>query len=313
MGGKITDVARAAGVSTATVSRVFSAHPYTTEDVRGKVFAAARELGYSPKYGSPQGGFALLLAGMEMMDVWPFERQLIKAVTATLFAHGQRVQIVSENCLDYLHGNSFKVAIAISSKLAGRLPLALLPTLTVNFPVEGAHRVSTDHFQGAALAVDHLVERGHRRVAFIGQAADNWGELERERGFLAALERHGLPAAEGCVQRPKGNAAVVAAAARVAGDGSTAVVAAGEGRGQLLNYALWSLGKRVPDDLSVVSFEDAEISPYLTPPQTTVSQDFAALGRHAAEAALEIAAGRRELVELTLPNVLVERMSVKRL
>lgn len=316
MKNKITDIARAAGVSTATVSRVFSKHPYVKDDIRKCVLDAAKNLGYAPKFSSPLKDFGIVAGGSGNISIGPYEAQLIKAVSNVLMENNYSSQIITASAIEYLHKNSFRALIAISSDSAPLLPFAGVPSIIINNPSSNQHSVASDHAQGIEMAFDYLVRMGHKKIAFIGQTADNWGELEREKGYKKSLKKHKMSFDERYFIRADSREAIIEAVALLMKSSPSAIIATTEGRGQIINYALYLLNKKVPDDVSVISFEDELNSRFFTPPHTTVSQNFELLGRTAAEKAIELAEGQyksKKPFKILLDNTLIERQSVRKI
>lgn len=316
MKNKITDVAVAAGVSTATVSRVFSKHPYVKDDIKKAVLAAAKKLNYAPKFSSPLKDFGIVVGGRGDISIGPYETQVIRAVSKVLSENNYSAQIITASAIEYLHKNSFRALIAISTAAAEFLPFNGVPSITINNPVKKIHSVATDHGQGIELAFDYLVGMGHRKIAFVGQSVDSWGELERERGYRASLEKYDMPFNEKYFIRIDSSDDMIESIGLLMKSTPTAMIVTTEGRGQIINYALYLLNKKIPDDISVISFEDPNNSRFFTPPHTTVSQNFELLGKTAAEKAIELADGKHTSAkpfEILLKNKLIERQSVKKI
>lgn len=314
---QIRDIAAAAGVSTATVSRVFNRHPYVSSEVRERVLRITKEMNYAPKVASTGSVFGLLLSGYNAVYIGPYEAQLIHAITRKLFEKNYNIQIISEHYLPYLHRNSFKGIIALTPFAANCIKeLNSIPSITINQPVEGVHSVVTDHKDSIEKAVDYLVAKGHRKIAYIMKDTANWGSAERALAYKESLQRKGLPFDENIVRKFKASAKndIIALTGHVLRASPTALILEGEGFGVVLNYAMYVLNKKVPEDISVVAFEDNLTSQYMTPPLTTVSQDLDALGSIAAEKIIEISQNpkkQKEPLNIILPNKIIERMSVK--
>ena len=316
MKNKITDIANAAGVSTATVSRVFSRHPYVKDDVRSCVLEAAKKLGYAPKFSSPLKDFGIVVGGSGNISIGAYEAQLIKAVSNVLMENNYSSQIITAAAIEYLHKNSFRALIAISSDSAALLPLAGVPSLIINNPSPGLHSVASNHAQGIEMAVDYLAGKGHGKIAFIGQSADNWGELERERGYREGLKKHKIPFDERYFMKADSREAIIESVALLMKSSPSAIIATTEGRGQIISYALYLINKKIPEDVSVISFEDELNSRFFTPPHTTISQNFEVLGRTAAEKAIELAEGQyksKKPLSILMDNTLIERQSVRKI
>jgi DNA-binding LacI/PurR family transcriptional regulator len=158
------------------------------------------------------------------------------------------------------------------------LPLRVPLLTTVRTDLEGARWVGIDQEAGAGMAVRHLAELGHRSVLHVAGPAD-WTEAEdRERGWRRESERLGLELPE--VLRGDWTAASgFELGRRIAAAGATtAVFSANDQMALGILSALDSAGVRVPEDVSIVGFDDIPESRFFSPPLTTVRQDFAGLG-----------------------------------
>jgi LacI family transcriptional regulator len=167
-----------------------------------------------------------------------------------------------------------------------------------------AHGFKLDHEHGAYLAVRHLIDLGHRRIAFITGPADNNDVAERLRGYARALAEADIafdPAllAEGDLHEAGG----LAALERLfdAGTAFSAIFAANDLSAYGARLGLYRRGIRVPEDMSLVGFDDLPGSSYTTPPLTTVRQPLYEMGRVASSALLALING--ESVTADLPSL----------
>ena len=309
----IIDVARTAGVSPATVSRVFNNHPYVKDDVRDAVLGAARKINYAPQSTKPKNSIGILVHGEKYLALGTYETQLVVGISGELFNHGLTTEITTDQQAPLFHRNSFQVLIALSTVDRNISELGI-PLILVNNKKDGVHSVVTDHFQGIELAVEHLVAAGHKRIAYIAGISDSWGAAERLRGYQETLIKHNIEYEESLhFASEKSN--VIATTEKVLEQNPTAIILSGEGRAQYLTYALHNAGKKIPDDISVISFEDREVSPYLIPPHTTISQNIPNIAKAVAGVAMDIIINKsnRPLQNITLTNDLIIRESVKQL
>ncbi len=321
----IQDIARAAGVSTATVSRVFSRHPYVSEKTRENVLKTAREMNYAPHIYSSRSLFGIMTSIPGAFSFDPYWNQLLHYTTKRLFELGCNAQIFGPAFLPYLHENSFRGVILTDGTYAEQIRASGIPVLLVNSFADGIPSVVTDHREGLKLAVDHLCHAGHSRIAFLRCAWNNWGSNQREAGYREALQKHGIAADETMIGLYSRQEEIPEALSLLLKQKPTALIVEGENNGTIVNYALYLLNKQIPADLSLITFEDDRNSCYMTPPQTTVSQDFSALGTAAAEIILTLSsssfssssphAGKNAVpMVTTLPcNRLIERRSVLRI
>ncbi|HWU28547.1 MAG TPA: LacI family DNA-binding transcriptional regulator [Microbacterium sp.] len=289
----IYDVAERAGVSHMTVSRVLNHHPNIRESTRRRVTDAIAELNYAPS------SIARALVRRRSLRIGAIvdnpgqygPSSTLRAVEAAARENGYAVSALSlegrtagirEGILDLVtEGVDALCVIAPreSSLQAVRQHAAALPTLVVKEEADALlHTVSVDQRAGARLAVGHLIELGHRRILHLAGPPDWFDARARTAAWRDALEDAGLDAPDPVVGDWSSESGyLVGRALRL--DGATAVFAANDQMALGLLHALAERGIRVPDDVSVVGFDDVPDARHYTPPLTTVRQDFTALGR----------------------------------
>ncbi|MCA1588178.1 MAG: LacI family transcriptional regulator [Chloroflexi bacterium] len=290
----IADVAARAGVSTATVSRVLSGPGSARAPTRERVLAAARELDYRPS------GIARALKrretrtlGLLVTDLGnPFYPQVVRAVESA--AHERGYGIVLGNGeddpqremqhLDLLVERRVDGIIVASSRMTGRhaafLNRSPVPIVLVNSTAAGSGlpAVATAHRRGTEMAATHLVELGHRRIAHIGAPSEHSAAAEREAGVRDALV--GLP--DPVVVQGDGHVEGGALAAEsLLGSGVTAIACYNDLTAIGALRTLRRAGSHVPQDVSVVGFDDIEMAAWTDPPLTTIRQPTGELGRWA--------------------------------
>ncbi|MFG6197048.1 LacI family DNA-binding transcriptional regulator [Nonomuraea sp. JJY05] len=294
-----TDVAALAGVSQKTVSRVLNGEPYVTEEVRERVLAAARELGYRrntaaralhlgrfhrigvASIGSSLYGPSSLLVALERQA-----RELGYAVAVAYTGEGEGLTSAVESLL--AQGvDAVVVSDPIDDPINGGQDLRIDPEVPVlSFrPVPGLDgpRVVVTGASGVDAgrqATEHLLGLGHATVWHVAGPHRWWAARDRARGWREALAAAGAPeppAPEGDWSPASGYAAgrVLAADPRV-----TAVFVANDDMAIGVLRALAEAGRPVPDEVSVVGMDDIPAAAYLSPPLTTIRQDFEAIARH---------------------------------
>ena len=329
---RIQDVARAAGVSTATVSRTLSAPERVSLATREAVLEAVRATGYSVNRAarslrtSRAGAILVLVPDLGN----PFFSQILAGIEGVAAGAGLNVLISdsadrrpdAEDLTRWLAQGQADGLLSLDGALpqadlgafaAGphgdRLVFACEWTEGATFPV-----VRSDNRAGAEAAVDHLADLGHRDIGYLGGPPGNVLSAVREAAFRAAVARRGLPADPGRLLDGDFSLAAGRAAARrllAKGDLPTAVFCASDQMALGLIGELDASGIRVPRDLSVVGFDDIEIAAHYAPRLTTVRQHRQTLGARAAElllGRLEAPGQARETV-VTVPVDLVVRGS----
>jgi DNA-binding LacI/PurR family transcriptional regulator len=206
-------------------------------------------------------------------------------------------------------GPTSSAAAAIRS-LPDNLPVVLLH----GGPRHGIPIVAIDHERGAGLATEHLLALGHRTVWHVS-GPRGWAESRlRERGWRRALEAAGAPVPP-VVSGDWSAQSGYAAGLQLAKDRDATAVFTGNDQMALgALRAMYEAGRRVPADVSIVGFDDIPEAAYLTPPLTTIRQDFRAVGRASLTLLLDqIALGRRGAEKLVIqPEVVVRQSTTRR-
>jgi len=295
----IKDVAREAGVSVATVSRVFNNSPLVSEMTAEAVLEVATRLDYWPN------GAARSLStrrtgtiGVVLPDLYgEFFSEIIRGIDTEARAGKYQILLSSSHAAE---SALVKAAQSMRGRIDGLIAMAPhagssnalgefarhFPVVLLNpgFPVENCGVVSIANFEGARAMVRHLLEMGHRRIALVKGPSGNVDAEERRRGYREALkEGEGDldPSLEipGDFDQESGYASadlLLRLQPR-----PTAVFAANDWTAFGLMSALSEAGVRVPGEMAVAGFDDMSIAPFLNPPLTTVRVDAAELGKRA--------------------------------
>ncbi|MGR6915901.1 LacI family DNA-binding transcriptional regulator [[Actinomadura] parvosata] len=298
----MADVAKEAGVSHQTVSRVLNDHPNVRADTRARVEAAITRLGYRRNLVAR----ALVTKRSRTLGVVSFDTTLygpastIYGIEQAARTAGYFVSIVSlksidadnvRDAIDYLAEQGVDGVVVVAPQRSAARALESLPAGLPAVAVEGTHRadvsvVCIDQMEGAKLATRHLLDQGHDTVWHVSGPHD-WMETEgRLEGWRAALEEAGRPVPEPLAGDWSPRAGYEAGKSLAAMDGVTAVFAANDQMALGVLRALSEKGVRVPQQISVVGFDDIPESEFFSPPLTTVRQDFDVVGRHCIEVLL---------------------------
>ncbi|WP_245827771.1 LacI family DNA-binding transcriptional regulator [Sinomonas mesophila] len=296
------DVARAAGVSHQTVSRVLNGHPYVSEAARTAVEAAIRELGYRRNTAArslvTRRSQTIGVLGSEVTafgpssTLWGVEQAAHEAGYFVSIA-GLR-DVTASNIADALAHFGDQAVDGIVVVVPHPGTFETLRGLDVGVPLVavGAHGqpglagARVDQEQGAHDAVAHLAGLGHRRIGHVAGPAGWIDAAAREAGWRDALAEAGAPAhqwrREGDWTAADGYRIGLELAEALDGpDAPTAVFVANDQMALGVLRALSERGVNVPGRLSVVGFDDLPEAAFFIPPLTTVRQDFAELGRRA--------------------------------
>jgi LacI family transcriptional regulator len=323
-------VAARAGVSIASASRVLNGVGGSAETIR-KVRAAAAEIGYVPNaiarsLQAQRTGLIAFAVEDIGNPVYVAMMRAIEAVVAEsgrqLLVHATGGQVTKETALLRRLGHRYVDGMIISpirvteahleALAASPLPVVVVGQLPHDAPVDN---VRTDSRTGVALAVDHLVAAGRRRIGFVNGPLDTVPGAARDAGFRAALASHGIPVDQrmvevGDFQYAAGRAATERLLARAAPD---ALLCANDLIAVGALHALFGADRRVPQDVALVGMDDTELAQMAFPQISSVSLGSAARGRRAAELLLERIADpslppRREQVA---PHLVVRASSAR--
>ncbi|WP_432955769.1 LacI family DNA-binding transcriptional regulator [Micromonospora haikouensis] len=323
-------VARRAGVSRATVSRVVNGSTTVAEPIREAVRQAVAELGYVPNLAARSlvtqrtDSIALVLpeeATRVFSDDQVFpgiirgvaqeleaaDKQLVLMLAGSPAGHARVERYTTGRHVDGVVFASLHGADPLPARLA-RLGIPVVCSGRFLGDV-GVPYVDVDHVGGVTQAVRHLLDSGRRRIATIAGPQDMFAGVERLAGYRAALAEAGLPerVAYGDFTRESG-----AAAMRQLLDAHPdldAVFAASDLMAHAAMRTLREAGRRVPADVAVIGFDDIETAAYTDPPLTTVRQPILDLGREATRQLLRMASGEDVEPALVLPTELVLRAS----
>ena len=295
----MADVARLAGVSHQTVSRVINGHPHITPLTRAKVQRAIDQLGYRPNTAARAlvRGRSGMLGIVTASGSYFGPRSAQHGVGAAARAAGFAVASIDlaevtrdelSSAIDDLARIGVEGVVVVAGHDAavdaarsrpGELPVVVVEGDLSRTPLS----VGVDLVTGATAAVAHLIGLGHRHIVHVAGPAD-WAEARaRVEGWRAAMSGAGFATQEPLVGDWTAASGVEAGRAIAADPGVTAVFAGNDQMALGVLRALHDAGRRVPDDVSVVGFDDIPEAAFLTPPLTTVHQDFTDVGARAIE------------------------------
>ena len=306
----MAEVAERAGVSHQTVSRVLNDASLVKDGTRLRVLAAIEDLGYRRNFAarllatnrSRRIGMVaahLALHGPSMMALAVQEAGQDQGYDVSLIGLPEFSFESLQKAVDRLSDQAVEaIVVAVPHKDAVEMTRSLqlsVPVVMVQGVIAGEPlSAGIDQEAGARLAVGHLLDLGHRHVVHVTGPSD-WLEADqRGAGWRVAHDERGLlpgPELKGDWSSDSGYAAGL----KIARDPAVTAVFAGNDFMALgVLHALHEKGRRVPDDVSVVGFDDAPESAYYWPALTTVTQEFSELGRRAMTVALEAVRGGME-------------------
>ena len=326
----IFDVARLAGVSHQTVSRVINNHASVRESTRVRVQLAVEQLRYRPNaaaramVGGRSRNLGLITTGSSDYGPTSTVLGLLSAARAADYSVCLATAVDTEPesvqaAVDLVLGQHVDALVVVASR--ARI-LDALVELNLRIPVvvlESSGRttrpsLSIDQYAGARTATEHLIALGHREIAHVAGPGDAMDATERLRGWRDTMAEHGLVARqplEGDWTPGSGyRIGQVLARHRPA---FTAMFVANDQMSLGCIHALSEQGIRVPEDMSIVGFDDIPEAEHFAPPLTTMRQDFRRLGTDTLTTVLAVLEDRQvEPMSRLTPTLVVRRSTAAR-
>jgi LacI family transcriptional regulator len=321
-------VADACGVSASTVSRILNGTAQVSEAKGEAVRLAIEKLAFVPNpvarglAGGRTYSIGVVTQAIDSPFYGPALRAIEEALHGTdycpLFASGDWNEKEERRCIDMLLSRRVDGLIILSGRLGNAALIELarqLPVVVTGRDLTGPqlHSLNFDNFSGAKLATAYLIGKGHRRIAFILGDLAHPDVVDRMRGYRAALDEAGITFDEGLVLpgmlvEHSGREAVE----RLLDSGElfSAIFAANDQMAFGAALALYRRGFHVPNDVSLIGFDDLVSAEHSIPPLTTINQAPHELGRLSAIALLQLIAGKKPEAVLPEPKLVV-RASVR--
>ena len=321
----MTDVARAAGVSPMTVSRVLNDHPAVRPETRKKVLEAVERLDYRRNLAAR----ALATRRSETVGVVAFDSTFygqaacVRGVEHAARAAGYFVSIATvkdagrhslREAADSLAAQSVDGLVVVTPRASvleelRERALGVAMVVAGGSPYSGLPTASVDQEAGGGVATRHLLERGHPTVWHVA-GPDEWDDAHgRLRGWRSALAAAGAaepPVLRGDWTAASGYRVGVELARQPA---VTAVFVANDQMALGVLLALKQAGRRIPDDVSVVGFDDIPEAAFFDPPLTTIRQDFEELGRRSMRLLLQALESGSTASSAPVPPEFLDRRS----
>lgn len=314
----IKDIAQQAGVAPSTVSRALKNHPRISETMRKRIQTLASEMGYVPSEAARQlVGQPLPTIGVAIPDFSdPFYMNMLGGIEEVAIAHNHDLYVGSFN--QDLNRQRKLFDAFDQKRLAGlviagsQVDAAYLihdrqsrPAVLVNH-YEYPFSVAIDQKKGVIKGVNHLISLGHRQIAYVSLGAETSSNSMRLQGYYEGLAIAGLEADPSWVVAGDGGISGGLHAAKQLmqlSNRPSAIVCYNDRTAIGVINGLHQQGIQVPDDISIVGFDDLEIAAYFLPPLTTVRQPHAHLGRQAAEKLFSLMHGMNVTFELLEPEL----------
>lgn len=330
--GPITleQVAKLAGVSPSTVSRILNGTASVSQEKSDAVAEAIERLGFVPNpiARGLAGGRTFSVGVVTHVIDSPFYGPALRSIEDTLDVAGYNALFVSAKwdpgfetrCIETLRARRVDGLIILS----GRISDAYIEDVARYLPVvvtgrsmkaPGVFSLNFDNFAAGAAATQHLIDLGHQRIAFINGDAGHTDTAERLRGYRYALTSANLAfdpdlLLQGNYLEQSGVTAVTNLIA--SRQPFTAIFAANDQMAYGAALGLRQHGIRIPEDVSLVGFDDLPHSAYAAPPLTTVEQPAQELGRLTAVSILKLLAGEEPQAGILAPRLIVRESTAKK-
>ena len=301
----IYDIAKKTGYSPTTVSKVFNNYTDVRAQTRQTILQAAKELGYLPnahartlttKKSWTIGVLFVESSGIGMQH--PFFSAVIESFKQVAVSKGYALMFISKDVggkkSGYLENCKIRgvdgVVVILSDyddPYFQELLDSDIPCIILDHETTQAHTVYSDNHEGSFLAVEYLHSLGHRKIAHISGGMNTFAGSNRVQGYEMAMTSLGLERQESYIVHSAYYSIESGYAAMMElldlQDRPTAVFAAGDHLALGAMRAAKERGLHIPEDLSIVGFDNIELSQYISPALTTIGQDTALMGYEAAE------------------------------
>ena len=326
---KLDEVAREAGVSPATVSRILNGTATVSALKTLAVESAIRKLGFTPNPVARglAGGRTMSIGVITQAIDSPFYGAALRGIEdrldpigyCPLFVSGHWDAVAESRGVELLLARRVDGIIVLTGRLTDQALRACARRVPVvvtgrDMKAPGLYSLNFDNFEGGRLATQHLLDLGHREIAFVAGDGQHPDANERLRGHMHALKSAGVAAnaaliVPGAYNELSGSLAVDKLL--TSGIRFTAIFAANDQMALGAMLGLQRRAVRVPDDVSVVGYDDLPNAPYSNPPLSTIHQPAYELGELAAASMLQLVNGERPQGTLPAPRF-VARESARR-
>ena len=323
----IGDVAAQAGVSVATVSKVINGRWGVAEDTSARVRTVIEQLGYqSSLVAQSLRSRSTNVIGVLVVDIEPFSAELLKGVARAVQGTGYELVVFSgcgraadqvgweRRYLSRVSGTLCDGAILVTPSSVDVTYGAPVVAVDHNVGSSSLPTVDSDNLSGAVSATEHLLGLGHRRIGFLAGRPDLESAQLRERGYRAALEQAGVEVDPALIRIGGYQTDSAEGAARrmlEPEDRPSAIFAANDVSALATISVARTLGLGVPEDLSVIGFDNVPESALSEPPLTTIEQPIQQMGYDAAQILIRLIGEQPVPTHTMLPTRLVVRGSCR--
>lgn len=335
----IKDVAKAANVTPSTVSRVITDNPRISEKTKKRVRKVMQELGYHPNFKarnlasrSTQTIGLVMPNSTDKVFQNPFFPEVIRGISKTAhrmeyalhFSTGESVEEIYDGVVKMVQSGRVDGVILLYSRVNDRVMTFLeeneFPYTMIGKPYDQVDRIShvdNDNYSAAKEVTEYLLNLGHQRIGYVGGSTTLMVTMDRQRGYETALRNAGIQACQDYIVHEdfliEGGQEAITELLSLQKP-PTALVAADDLLALGIIKKLEKMGLTVPDDISIVSFNNLLLSEVSRPALTSVDIDIFNLGLQAAKSLIEKINNPDEPAKrITVPYKMIERNSCKKI
>ena len=313
-GSSIYEVARVAGVSIVTVSRVFNDYPHVSAKMRARVLEAARKVDYAPRVVTKPKSLAVIVGHLDHLAAGDYKTRLILHLVRAAAEAGYLLEFLPFDTLELATKRLVQGIVEVGlteDELARVQDLPPVPMVVVNKRASNPawSAVCSDHHQEGYMAARYLLRRGHRKIALILDDVRGWGVECKRNGYLEALRE-----VDARLEPITLSAEILSPTDMVRQllkARCTACINLSDNYGFAVLDALTNgRGLKIPDDISVIALENHSVSQFLCPRLTTIEQPLDEMARGIINGIVRLLDRRGGKFNLTYESRLVQRDSV---
>ena len=305
----IKDIADRLGISISSVSKGLSGASDIREETRQAVLDTAVELGYIPRRNKAESHakkICIFAQNMGYENIEEFGYEIIIGFRLFAAKNAWQVEIVplstqdmqtlvyDEYMISHQYDAGFMLGFSLRDEFLSRMQDTIIPTVLLDNVMcnPAVACVGIDNQQGMSCAIHELASKGHKKIAFMNGNKDSRVAVERLQGYEMAMRSHGLVVSDLLIAH--GDFLASPPTSVIQGfieNGATAIACAGDIIASKTISEVIQLGRRVPEDISIIGFDDLPLAKYTSPPLTTIRQDRLAIGKSVCVALEQVMSG----------------------
>ena len=310
----LTELAKKAGVSLTTASRAFNNHPYVNESIRQKIFNVAAEMNYSPKVTAKRKRLGVLVSGLGQTQVNFYQSAMLFEIAKQCGQLGIGIEIFTRNDLDLVDENFLRVVLVFQDSFKSDLSkIKNAKIVGINTHIPNSPCVFSDDENGIKVVMEYFRDKGIKQPGLLLPHQATTGHvIERENYFKKYAQGNNLLYDDEFIIYAH-NGLENELKKIICDKKVDALFIGGEDMALQVNCLLYKMGIKVPEDISIFSFDSSEISQYMTPPYSSISQNYEVLVSEALTLVTNILDGKENPAnyQKKIPFLFNERQSIK--